>query len=122
MSKEIKHLLKPRYKVINDYPGGIYKVGDLVEPHAYYGFDIFPYPHKYPHLFKSMDWWEDRGVEDMPQYIKPKISPEYVFKVSRFNLGLVEYIGTDGKLKLDKASVFFPATEQEYQTFINKEK
>lgn len=117
-----EELLKDRYEVIAPYPGGIYKEGDLVQPHPFYGFDTFPYPEKYPHLFKKIGWWEKRRIEDLPKYIKTKKTPERVFKVGYFTSYVVMYYGDDGKQKMDNTAIFLPATEAEYLDYLTQNK
>lgn len=66
MTKE--ELLKPRYKVIADYPQSIWKEGQILpyfpEPYAKENIE------KFPKVFRKMNWWEERKAEDMPEYIK----------------------------------------------------
>ena len=71
-----RELLQPRYEVIDDYPKSDFKVGDIIQcsddlvndkdvgaflRKFKYNFD------KYPHLFKKLNWWEHRKLEDMPK-------------------------------------------------------
>lgn len=71
-----RELLQPRYEVIADYPKSDFKVGDVIQcsddlvndkdvgaflRKFKYNFD------KYPHLFKKLNWWEYRKLEDMPK-------------------------------------------------------
>lgn len=76
----IEKLMKPRYKVIADYPHSPYQVGeqiefsdsgngfhctttrtwssmeeDMVDSQNYFHIDKLP---KYPHLFKPLAWYE----------------------------------------------------------------
>lgn len=71
----VEDLLKPRYKVIADFPMSICKVGEILEPQGkyfpvieggYWNIEIY----KYPHLFKKLEWWEEREESDMPEYVK----------------------------------------------------
>lgn len=66
-----EQLLQPRYLVIADYPGSVFKVGQILESDpgritaiGYYQVD------KYPHLFRRLEWWKYRDEKDMPKYIK----------------------------------------------------
>ncbi len=34
----------------------------------------------YPHLFRALNWWEYRKVEDMPKYVKPIVASQYVYE------------------------------------------
>ena len=62
----VEELLIPRYKVTADYPGmdDSYEIGEVLKP-AYTGI-----VDAYPHLFRKLNWWEERNVEDMPEYVK----------------------------------------------------
>lgn len=72
-----EELLRPRFEVIADYPKLSYNVGRILTPvkdnsNIYDCTDapsseVISYPEKYPHLFKKLNWWEHRKVEDMPK-------------------------------------------------------
>jgi hypothetical protein len=82
---EAKELLKPRFEIIADYPTLSYNVGRIIEPikedSNYYdcvdapSSNIICYPQKYPHLFKKLNWWEHRKIEDMPKRLICKAIP-----------------------------------------------
>ncbi len=72
--QKVSELLKPRYKVIADYPKSEFRIGDILE--------AFPDPadkwlnlrlqrtHNveagmYPHLFQKLEWWMDRAIDDL---------------------------------------------------------
>ncbi len=63
-----RDLLKPRFEVIADYPKSIFKIGEITN-----GTDLIycdpdgPKYSDYPHLFRKMNWWEKRNIEDMPK-------------------------------------------------------
>lgn len=72
-------LLKPRFKIIADFPNNDFgKVGDILDR------DWSKYPNDdeekepiwsisdYPHLFQRLNWWEERSVEDMPKKVISK--------------------------------------------------
>jgi hypothetical protein len=80
MTKEqIEQLLLPRYKVIADWPNSLYKIGEVLV-----GADCIVTKKgikeltDFPHLFKRLEWWEQRTEEEMPKYIRIK---EYVWEV-----------------------------------------
>lgn len=60
-------LLKPRYKVIADYPETPYTIGEIYEGDTFYnGSKETRCEHEnYPAIFKKLEWWEDRELEDM---------------------------------------------------------
>jgi hypothetical protein len=66
-----KELLKPRFKVISDYPNSNYKVGEIIESTEIFeeGCPAFQFD-TYPHIFKKLNWWEYRTKEQMPKKLK----------------------------------------------------
>lgn len=69
-------LLLPRYKVIAGYPGSHLKVGDIL---TYVGNNCFKCNDlifhgsiltEHVHLFKKLEWHEDRAPEDLPKYAR----------------------------------------------------
>jgi hypothetical protein len=135
----VEELLIPRYKVIADYPNIQFKIGDIVKK---YFFDISQkgaytyltnvksplqgsslkreYIETMPHLFKKLEWWEERIKSDFTGYVCLQISKRY-FKV----LDVLQ----DGKLILDIHELenkyfntfaynFSPATEEQYKEYL----
>lgn len=137
-------LLKPRYKVIADYPNSRFKIGDILFKYIYpssesiytyvtnpeiplKGTSLSPeYVEKMNHLFKPLQWWEDRKAEDMPGYVKDERG---VFKVKEWHLHLASnvtvYIDSTihaGYVDCTECPLYSdpePATEAEYITYIN---
>lgn len=70
MSKE--ELLKPRYKVIADYPGNVQPIGHICSVVGDMASIIYWCNQKdnYPHLFKKLEWWEERKLKEMPEFVK----------------------------------------------------
>lgn len=69
LSKE--ELLRPRYKVIANYPGTRYKIGMILKYDD--GMQNFDTPNKfslYPAIFEQIHWWQYRIKEDMPSFLK----------------------------------------------------
>lgn len=70
-------LLMPRYKVIAIDTTESFQIGEILNhPPEWNDYlwvtpdgKIIFYPEKYPHLFKPLQWWEDRKPEEMPQYV-----------------------------------------------------
>ena len=74
-------LLKPRFEVIAEYPRCPFKKGTILklisdlklkdwyedEEQTDMTKGIFIKP--YPHLYKPLNWWEHRKVEDMPKKV-----------------------------------------------------
>lgn len=136
-----EQLLKKRFKVIADYPKSNYAVGEILTKGD--AGMVFTMPHekdicgnvrepiesieKYPHLFKELQWWEDRKPEDMPEYVK---EGEYIFKAKwlikkgELKMKIFEY--PDDELQWAEyyvvnsvMSFFSIATESEYLNYIN---
>jgi hypothetical protein len=57
-------LMQPRYKVIADYPGCNSEVG-----HVFIS-DIGEYFDKFKANFRKLKWYEHRGLNEMPKYVK----------------------------------------------------
>lgn len=79
-------LLKPRFEVIADYPFNPHQLGsvleaihtsihqtttsyrnefgDIVQQEQYCNHSDF---EKYPHLFRKLNWWENRTIDQMPK-------------------------------------------------------
>jgi hypothetical protein len=130
----IEDLMQPRYKVIADYPGNtIYEVGHIIisrqglvycDPNGAKFSD-------YPHLFKRLKWWEERKIEDLPEYAKVKYGDDDTDEI----YALVHIDGdkrywfyyTDGelfgyKIKSGGGQIItslLPATLEEYNSYIN---
>lgn len=125
MGKTPEELLKVRYKVIADYPGSSrdwpegMKVDRILSPqNVGWAKNVLLWnPDDFPHLFKRLEWWEDRAKEDMPEYFKKK----FLSKESKKEGWIVEKI--DGEFFIIEewaASGFvelLPATESEYLAF-----
>lgn len=105
-----EELLRPRYKVIAQYPFSPHPTGHIIK--TAFGNKYFD---QYPHLFKKLEWWEQRDSEELPEYVK---TPEG--KVRRLQVD-------DGDLMLDRCKLSWfnlsrctPATLAEYEQYINQ--
>lgn len=69
-------LLKPRWKVVANYPESAFFVGQVImAPNFAEDFTSKFWAKdkdNFPHLFKKLEWWEERKVGDMPEYISNK--------------------------------------------------
>ena len=139
MTKE--ELLKPRYKVIADFPLSSCSIGQIlsVENEG----DFIAVIHggawktdisRYPHLFRKLEWWEEREEKDMPEYLKFSEEKEDVaiWEVESWNKNVagVFYPKSKDENGNDFLSIewyFYkqtskPATKEEYISYINKNK
>jgi hypothetical protein len=78
----VEELLKPRVKIIAPWPicskhtkpEDVPKVGQIfyLEADGSISNDsiVVKRVYDYPHLFKKLNWWEDRSPEEMPEYVK----------------------------------------------------
>ncbi len=133
MNKDnIQELLKPRYKVIADYPGNEIPIGTILFKHNNtYWTDGKQYefyePEKtfieYPHLFRRLEWWEDRDVKDMPEYVKCIKTPDnfhFPDRVYRINyLNGIAYSDISIAVVFE-TNCYLPATETEYLNQTNQ--
>jgi len=92
-----EELMKPRYEVIADYPNSPYQIGDIVQADSgmtsmhitsfdytdEFGDNVVQHTHvpplvfdQFPVLFRKLNWWEHRNIEDMPNKLISHFSPE----------------------------------------------
>ena len=68
-----KQLMNPRFKVIAEYPPNVFSVGTVLEcPEFDYEFikEMWVKSYeRYPNLYRRMNWWEERTVEQMPKRV-----------------------------------------------------
>jgi hypothetical protein len=119
--KTVEELLKPRYKVIADYPESPFKIGRIYD----YG-EALPGPglssfEPYPHLFRKLEWWEDRKPEEIPKYYN------YPAKGGIYK---TQFLPQGGVVMLDfkptetvscRLEHCLPATEEQYLDYINSQ-
>jgi hypothetical protein len=89
----VEDLLRPRYKVIADYPGSQYRIGNVViyNPNRDVSVESFEsWLSRFPVVFRRLEWWEDREENEMPEYVKliednyPAIEIGTVIKVAEW--------------------------------------
>lgn len=122
-----EELLKPRYKVIADYPNSEWKVGKIlvrvkdatndifhVHEYAIVGDISLNEIKKYPHIFKPLEWWEEREEKDI-EFVTWKSCNSgitYVAKVLERKGDDFKWEGGWGTFTKDQD---FPATKEEYE-------
>lgn len=115
-----KELMTPRYKAIADYPRGAHQKGDVFICIDWLHEDLEFYD-QYPHLFRKLEWWEERAVDDMPEYIK-NISSGRIEKVidkTNDDPEVITVIGHDGSKKYRSLRHVLPSTEGEFINNLN---
>lgn len=113
----IEDLLLPRYKLLADYPLNIIEIGAVFDRCTEFQCVFFD---KYPHLFRKLEWWEERKIEDMPAYLKFKSDYNgndvvYPVKWAWGNKGFWIMIVEDKNIQMESyLKDKFPATLTEY--------
>lgn len=122
-----EQLLKKRYKVIADWPkNDDCNVGDILELSAEYGGEqLYRFGEaqslwsvsdfkQYPHLFKELQWWEDRKPEDMPGYVTWSHGHSSFGKIEK-----ASYVFGDGTPRVNGLNIdcFLPATESDWENY-----
>ena len=127
-------LMVRRFMVTGLYPNSPYAIGDILTQwgeasDGENGFVLnqkkpFHYltaPEKYPTIFREMQWYEQRKVEDMPDYVRCVSTPCPTYEPTEGNVYEVavwwmEDCGrTKDKVNLIMSSnCYLPATEEEY--------
>jgi hypothetical protein len=129
----ITELQQPRFKLIADYPGNLCPVGKIyciASGHdTCHSLALTPsVMARYPHLFKRLQWWEERAAADMPNYVGHQMIPGHVRKVIKFRKWDVDVQVEDYDHDASKEGVccaevswpidkVIPATEDDYKLF-----
>ena len=120
----VEELLMPRIKCTTKFLGMKregWEVGTICEVTKDTDDAVFilSLPNQYPLNFKPLNWWEERKVEDMPDYVKWDVGiyPTWkkIMKVDKWN--------SNGSFDHENVTISvincFPATEQQYNDYIN---
>ena len=124
-----EELLKPRYKVIADYPNNVFQVGQVVNfkltrngdwiyqwarYDGMYEMGILEFAD-YPNIFQKLEWWEERSENDLSEIKYAKtIAGNSVRTVLRFELYWNKIVLDGGKVRSIKN--WLPASKEEYET------
>lgn len=123
----ISELLKPRYKVENPDTSGRWAVGDIytftrevAQTYDYWvnqkGQSVsFNFFSAFPHLFRKLNWYEDREESQMPEYVKWD-DHSYMYPQQRVSKISAAPFSSDGFT----ASNILPATLEEYNQYISQ--
>lgn len=131
MTKE--RLLAPRYKVIANFPGSQLYLNQIIELHYNINSVVegqIKFYDQYPHLFQKLKWWEERKLEDMPDYvsyISMTTGGRKYFKCIEWEV-MSKWYSPKGLHYLPESgywngvcSTLEPATEEEYNEYINQQ-
>lgn len=140
-----KELMKPRFLVIADAPRLSYNIGRILtaipENKDLYDCADAPSsekifnPEKYPHLFRELEWWENREVDEMPDYVKQtdmvdsfnNSVPDVFIKVRKHfscnsgdwrNDDIFIFAPEDLTISSYSYNQFEPSSESEYNTYL----
>lgn len=127
MTKE--ELLKPRYKVIADYPGSSFEIENVLETDEKSVYTLWEHDGKheltlsnFPAIFRELEWWEEREEKDLPEYVRYKGCEFFRFSAPAINEVLkVESYSEDclNHCKgCDWITLYEPATKEEYKNYI----
>lgn len=120
-----EQLIAPRYKVIADWPKSIYPVGTIInaggrsEDLLYCDFEG-PRCRDYPHLFRKLEWWEERKLEEMPEYVS---YDNIIIKPKHFmnSWGKPVHTGCTHEGRFHTYRKCIPATIEEYNQYIKQQ-
>lgn len=135
-------LLQPRYIVEANYPNSPFQVGDIlvVKHHTMYkDGEVFAledddnvsswitYAKDFPNIFRKLNWWEHRELDEMPRWVKWKHKDD---KRRSKHVIEVHWSIKDGELMI-KRSIYSdaywfkvsdyeitPATKEEYLNYL----
>lgn len=137
--QKVVELLKPRWKVIAEYPQSIFPIGAVFYIDKLYAYIKSPNgalstqsnyyvqnPGKYPDVFKSLAWWEERGIDaQMPTYVKidwgggswkDKVGKA---EFSKNNTNVTVWFNEVDNHLFHRSDVI-PCTQKDFDTFINQ--
>jgi hypothetical protein len=123
-------LMAPRYKVMADYPGSSFPVGEILIPNdkgelysEIAGFSeietriMLKDAKKFQHLVRELKWYEDRLPGEMPEYVKCKDA--CCCDVTHFEKGGIYETSKVISSSKECIRFFLPATLAEYDNYIN---
>ncbi len=134
-----EELLRPRYKVMMDYPKSPFKVGQIVElkqgglpsmpsdiwhtgflpeikDEGDYGHFVYaePYFSNFPQIFQQLIWYELREIPDLPEYLMNVMhESKYVIKVVKY-----EPYYSGGDIEIPHDSFYAYIDEKRYDPLI----
>jgi len=109
----VQELLKPRFKLMAEYPGCNREVGTIsIEEHT------VQYFRKYPLNFDELVWYEHREKQELPKYVSyaPKDRQKKIL-IAKWSISTKHHYAYIKDINMNRVN---PATEQEYLDYQNK--
>lgn len=117
-----EELMKPRYKIIADYPGNVQDIGCVFRS------DLPSYFNKFPAISQPLPWYAERKPEDMPEYVWYKFMEHSTPKCMKVDKQFTSSLGEKNDKGFCTSGEFYsyskttPATSAEYEQYINSNK
>ena len=122
-SEKVEQLMRPRYRVIALWPNTEFKIGDITEP-EYNIETAIRFYNDFPHLFRKLEWWQERSIDEMPEFVRWEIaSPDKgaIEKALKWTMrGQIPFVDLISQVNEIRAEYFTPATEAEFIKYISK--
>lgn len=141
-----EEFLKPRYKVIGDWPARFFFMGSILTVtleqngelsitidceevrREYYTWNVETqggHLDDFPHLFEKLPWYKHRRAHEMPRYVKwAQSTPVQVAEVVQWDMegGMFPMCLIKGEcaMRCVVECDLMPAAEKEYLTYKNK--
>ncbi len=119
--QKVNELMKPRYKVIADYPKSCFTIDEVVHGESIFGIEVKNYS-EFPAIFRKLEWWEERNIEDMPKYVK-YVSDGKVYEAIKYldRNSLVLLMDDYWKIEIRNElgePFWMPATSHDYENYL----
>jgi argonaute-like protein implicated in RNA metabolism and viral defense len=115
---KIEELLQPRFKVIANFPDSTRNIGDIIyvdnKKEKYWSENYEKWLSTFPHLFKKLEWFEDRKIEDLPEYLKDEFGVDKVLEY-KLNINQVVCSNKDSLFFTEFIGNYQPSTKEEYE-------
>ena len=136
-----EELLKQRRKVIAPYPNSPYKIGEILTEfffdngNSYFSVNSESGFHdkivsgetikECPNIFSTMNWWEERELNDMPEYVRFKSNGE-ILRIAKRAKGTPSDVYCQGVCKGGFTHYYqwlslydmMPSTKEEYEQYL----
>ncbi len=121
----VEKLIQPRVKMIAPVPEYGMQVGTIITIDDNLIFQLSPTYgcnltciRQYPHIYKELAWWEERGTEELESVKFAKTLAGNSVRTVKSIIPTYKWIVLDGG-KTRRITNWLPATEEEYINFQN---